>query len=65
MKGFLCRSTLCTEKTVEFFHLLACTVYLDQHGRGDKLRQGITLAELLIYIDEARMDEDVAPIFKL
>lgn len=26
---------------------------------------GIALAELLTYIDEARIDEDVAPVFKL
>ena len=38
---------------------------LDQHDRSDKLSHGIALAELLAYIDEARMDEDVAPVFKL
>ncbi|KAL5005325.1 hypothetical protein ScPMuIL_018781 [Solemya velum] len=31
----------------------------------DKISHGIALAELLTYIDEARTDEDVAPIFKL
>ncbi len=35
------------------------------HDRSDKLSKGIALAELLAYIDEARMDEDVAPVFKL
>ena len=38
---------------------------LDQHDRRDKLSHGIALAELLAYIDEARMDEDVAPVFNL
>ena len=38
---------------------------LDQHDRSDKLSHGIALAELLAYIDEERMDEDVAPVFKL
>ena len=38
---------------------------LDQHDRSDKLCKGIALAELLAYLDEARMDEDVAPVFKL
>ena len=38
---------------------------LDQHDRSDKLCKGIAIAELLAYLDEARMDEDVAPVFKL
>ncbi len=35
---------------------------LNMHDRSDKLSKGIALAELL---DGARMDEDVAPVFKL
>ena len=30
-----------------------------------KVNEGIALAELLAYIDEMRMNADVAPIFKL
>jgi len=37
----------------------------NQQDRSDELSHGIALAELLAYIDEARMGEDVAPIFKL
>ena len=39
---------------------------LDQHDdRGNKVSHGIALAELLAYLDETRMHEDVAPVFKL
>ena len=31
----------------------------------DNLSRSVALAELLTYIDESRMDEDVAPVFKL
>ena len=34
-------------------------------NRIDKLSHGIALAELLAFINEERMDEDVAPVFKL
>lgn len=37
----------------------------DKGDTTDKMIKGIALAELLTYIDEARMDEDVAPVFKL
>ena len=32
---------------------------------NDNLSRSVALAELLTYIDESRMDEDVAPVFKL
>ena len=38
---------------------------LDNYDRSDKHKYGISLAELLSYIDEARMDEEIAPVFKL
>ena len=31
----------------------------------DNLSRSVTLAELLTYVDESRMDEDLAPVFKL
>ena len=34
-------------------------------NKTDKICHGIALAELLTYIDETRIDEDVAPVFKL
>ena len=36
-----------------------------QEDNAEKVSHGIALAELLVYIDEARMDETVAPVFKL
>jgi hypothetical protein len=36
-----------------------------KQDRSDRVSHGIALAELLTYIDEARMDADIAPVFKL
>lgn len=37
----------------------------DTMNKTDKICHGIALTELLTYIDETRIDEDVAPVFKL
>ncbi len=37
----------------------------ERHSRSDRLNHGIALAELLAYIDEASMNEDVPPVSKL
>ena len=37
----------------------------EKHSRSDRLNHGITLAELLAYIDEASMNEGFSPVFKL
>ena len=37
----------------------------DKQGKTNQASHGIALAELLAYIDEARVDANVAPIFKL
>lgn len=37
----------------------------DKQSIIDKVSHGIPLAELVPYINEARMDEDVVPVFKL
>ena len=38
---------------------------LNEDPDQDAVNQGIALAELVSYIEEARMDSDVAPVFKL
>ena len=47
------------------FMLHAALQIEDKHDKSDKLSHSVVLADLLAYIDETKMDEDVTSIFKL
>lgn len=49
---------------VSLYNRARTTTKETEHGETDSL-EGIALAELVMYIEEARIDEDVLPIFKL
>ena len=50
---------------MELYHKAQVLESKDTQSRTDMFSKGIALAELLAYIEQARMDEDVAPVFKL
>ncbi len=50
---------------MQLYHKAQVMESKDTQSRTDMFNKGIALAELLAYIEEARTDEDVAPVFKL
>ena len=50
---------------MELYHKAQALESKDTQSRTDMFSKGIALAELLAYIEQARMDEAVAPVFKL
>ena len=50
---------------MELYHKAQALESKDTQSRTDMFSKGIALAELLAYIEQARMVEDVAPVFKL
>ena len=50
---------------MELYHKAQALESKDMQSRTDMFSKGIHLAELLAYIEQARMVEDVAPVFKL
>ena len=54
-----------SHKTPSNMYNKARGTILNEDPDQDDVNHGIALAELVSYIEEARMDSDVAPVFKL